>query len=328
MKIVADDKIPYLKGLAEHLADEVVYLPGKSISNEDVRDADVLIVRTRTRCNRQLLENTQVKMIVTATIGFDHIDTDYCDFIGIKWTNCPGCNARSVCQYIRNALTLTGRMQKGKTLGIVGVGHVGSLVAKDAIRNGMNIVLCDPPRKERGETFEGREFVDLSEVATKADIITFHTPLTREGKYPTYHMADTDFFNHLANHPLLINAARGEVVDNEALIKAIDEGKVCDAVVDTWEGEPNINRELLAKAIVATPHIAGYSADGKANATKMSLMAVADFIGKPFTPTINLPESELLSVDTLRSDSDKLKQNPEAFEEFRSNYPVRRETNE
>ncbi len=328
MKIVADDKIPYLKGLAEQLADEVVYLPGKSIGNEDVRDADVLIVRTRTRCNRQLLENTRVRMIVTATIGFDHIDTDYCDSIGIKWTNCPGCNARSVCQYVRNALTLTGRIGNGKTLGIVGVGHVGSLVAMDAIRNGMNILICDPPRKERGETFEGREFVDLSEVAAKADIITFHTPLTHEGKYPTYHMADADFFNSLANHPLLINAARGEVVDNEALIKAIDEGKVCDAVVDTWEGEPNINRELLEKAIVATPHIAGYSADGKANATKMLLMAVADFIGKSFTPIINLPESELLSVETLQSDSDKLKRNPEAFEEFRSNYPVRRETSE
>ncbi len=325
MKVIVDDKIPYIRGQIEQLADEVVYLTGSAISREDVRDADVLIVRTRTRCDRSLLEGSKVKLIVTATIGYDHIDTDYCESAGIRWTNCPGCNANSVCRYVHHALEATGRLNPELTVGVVGVGHVGSLVAADLEACGMKVLRCDPPRDDAHDDVEGHPFVALSTIQQEADIITFHTPLTKEGPYATYHMADEHFFCHLSHRPLIINASRGGVVDNEALLQALHDGRVADAVIDTWEGEPTINRELLQQVAIATPHIAGYSADGKANATRMSLVAVAQFLGRDFTPQIILPDAPKLTVETLRDDSERLKRWPEGFEELRGNYPVRRE---
>ena len=342
MKVIVDDKIPYIRGQIERLADEVCYLPGSSIGRDDVRDADVLIVRTRTRCDRELLEGSSVRLIVTATIGFDHIDTAYCEAAGIQWTNCPGCNANSVCHYVHHALEAIGRLNPSYTIGIVGVGHVGSLVAADLGACGMNVLLCDPPRQRaQGEgqkakgngltsqlstfNFQLSTFVELSTIQAEADIITFHTPLTKEGPYATYHMADESFFHQLPHRPFIINASRGGVVDNEALLCALNEGLIADAVVDTWEGEPNINRELLRRVAIATPHVAGYSADGKANATRMSLEAVARFVGVDFVPQIVLPDAPCLSVETLLDDSRQLKQHPELFEDFRGNYPVRRE---
>ena len=327
MKAVIDDKIPYIQGQIEQIVDEVIYLPGHAISVYNVRDADILIVRTRTHCDRTLLEGSNVKLVVTATIGYDHLDTLFLDSAGIRWTNCPGCNASSVRQYVHNALLATGYLSPGLTAGVVGVGHVGSLVAKDLESVGMHVLRCDPPKGE---------LATLDEITEQADIITFHTPLTHDGDCPTWHIADETFFNNLKCRPLIINSSRGAVVDNGALLCALRKGLVCDTMIDTWEGEPNLNLELLKKAVIATPHIAGYSADGKANATRMSLQAVCEFIGKPFTLNIQPPSLPTgfaygackdgpLRLYDPRVDTALLKAQPERFEYFRGNYPLRRE---
>lgn len=324
MKAVIDDKIPFIRGEIEKIVDNVVYLPGRNISASDVHDADILIVRTRTRCDRSLLHGSAVRLVVTATIGFDHIDIDYCRLAGIRWTNCPGCNARSVCCYVMNAITAAGFMRKGLTLGIVGVGHVGTLVAHEAKAHGLNVLLCDPPRHDAGDVFPHEPFVDLGQIQADADIISFHTPLTHEGRYATHHLADAAFFSSLKRQPLVINASRGGVVDNAALVDAMQGGMVSDAVIDTWEGEPDrLNADLLRLATITTPHIAGYSANGKANATSMALQAVARFVGSGYVPHIVLPDAEVMSVATLVSDSDILKRHPDTFELQREHYPVR-----
>ena len=324
MKVVIDHKIPYIKEAIEKIADEVVYLPGNAFTPEAVKDADALIVRTRTRCNRELLEGSQVKFIATATIGYDHIDTAYCQEAGITWTNCPGCNAGSVEQYIFSTFCLL-KEKKGldlekAVLGIVGVGHVGSRVKRMAEALGMKVLLNDPPRADRGE--EG--FVDLATILRECDVITFHTPLNREGKYATYHLVDENLLFSLERAPFIINASRGEVVDTASLLAALAAGKVKGAVIDTWEYEPNISRELLEVAFLATPHIAGYSADGKANATRMSLEALCGFFGIEADFKIVPPEGPC-DYDPTR-DSEWLKAAPEKFEWFRGNYPIRRES--
>ena len=356
MKAVIDDKIPFIKGEIEKLVDETVYLKGSEIGPKDVADADILVVRTRTHCNEALLKDSRVRFIVTATIGHDHLDKDYLKQAGIQWTNCPGCNASSVCQYIHNSLLVLGLLKKGLTVGVVGVGHVGTLVANDLEKKGLTVLRCDPPKGEK---------YALPQLAELCDIITFHTPLTKDGEYPTYHMADDAFFASLRKKPLIINSSRGPVVDNEALLHALESGQVSNAVIDTWEGEPNLNRKLLAKAIIATPHIAGYSADGKANATRMSLQAIAQFLMKnekysssllakshslfnvnpprlprnfsyadtepkvTIDPFINgkAPNGKISLYDP-RVDTARLKAHPEAFESLRGNYPLRREVND
>ena len=323
MKVIVDHKIPYIEEAIAKIADEVVFLPGDAFTKEVIKDADALIVRTRTRCDRSLLEGSEVKFIATATIGYDHIDTDYCREAGIAWTNCPGCNAGSVEQYVRSVLLLL-KQEKGLTLenavlGIVGVGHVGSRVQRMAEELGMKVLLNDPPRVDKGE--DG--FVDLATIATECDVITFHTPLNREGKYATLHLANEDFLFSLKRCPYLINASRGEVVDTAALLAALAAGKVKDAVIDTWEYEPNISRELLEVAYLATPHIAGYSADGKANATRMSLEALCKFFGIGTDFEIVPPEGPNDYNPTR--DSEWLKKTPGKFEWFRGNYPLRRE---
>ena len=334
MKIIVDDKIPYIKGQIEQLGDEVLYLSGSKIGRDDVRDADVLMIRTRTHCNRELLEGSTVKFIVTATIGFDHIDVDYLREAGIEWTNCPGCNATSVGQYVRNTLFLLQRERglclKDATLGIVGVGHVGSAVL-EACRPWVGRVLLNDPPKGLPTS--------LSLLQNECDVITFHTPLVTDGQWPSFHLADEAFFAGLAKRPAIINAARGEVVDNVALEAALDSGQVSEAVVDTWEHEPHLSRTLLNKVYIGTPHIAGYSADGKANATRMSLEAVARWMGVSdkvhfdvFPPKV--PESCRPSGDAVedalrlydpRQDSQRLKDSPSDFERLRGDYPLRRE---
>lgn len=323
MKVIVDNKIPYIKEAIEGIADEVVYLPGHAFTHEEVKDADALIVRTRTRCNRELLEGSRVKFIATATIGFDHIDVDYCREAGIVWTNCPGCNAGSVEQYVRSVLRLLekekGLKLKDATLGIVGVGHVGSKVQRMAEGLGMKVLVNDPPRADNGE--EG--FVDLTTIAQQCDVITFHTPLNRGGKYNTFHLVDESFLFGLKRKPYLINSSRGEVVDTASLLAALAAGKVKDAIIDTWEYEPNISRELMEVAWIATPHIAGYSADGKANATRMSLEALCTHFGIKAEFSIVPPEGPH-DYDPTR-DSEWLKAAPGKFEWFRGNYPIRRE---
>lgn len=213
MKIIVDDKIPYIQEKLRQLADEVVPLRGASISAADVRDADALIVRTRTRCDESLLRDSKVRFVATATIGFDHIDTAYMERAGIAWTSCPGCNADSVAQYVESSLLLLqqekGLVLRDATIGIVGCGHVGSRVKAVAERLGMRVLVCDPPLGHAG-------FVPLSVIEQEADVITFHVPLTRDGVHATWHLADEPFFHRLSKVPFLINTSRGEVVDNSA----------------------------------------------------------------------------------------------------------------
>jgi erythronate-4-phosphate dehydrogenase len=264
MKIVCDDKIPYLHGVLEPYVDKVVYLPGTKISNADLLTADALIVRTRTKCTATLLENTPVRFIATATIGYDHIDTAYCDKHGIVWTNAPGCNSGSVKQYIAASLACLSNRRgfslAGKTIGIVGVGNVGSKVFDVAKAFGMHVLLNDPPRAEKeGENM----FVALDELLGKSDIITLHVPLSYEGAHKTYHLLNKKILENLQEHQIIINSSRGEVVDNTALASVLKRKRITGAVLDVWEDEPDIHRELLSLADITTPHIAGYSRDGK-----------------------------------------------------------------
>ena len=350
LKIVADDKIPFLRGILEPFA-EVRYLPGGKISRADLMDADALLTRTRTRCCAELLEGTAVKFIASATIGFDHIDTGYCEANGIYWTNAPGCNSESVAQYITSLLLnqahRTGRSLKGMTLGVIGCGNVGSKVARNARALGMNVLVNDPPRAEK----EGKTgFSGLEEIKETADFITFHVPLNPDGEYATYHYADRNFFDTLGKKPFFINSSRGEVCDNQALKQAIRAGRLAGAALDVWENEPGIDTELLSLLDYATPHIAGYSADGKANGTAMSILALVKFFGledrfdrrvlqRPPLPEktdIDLvryageSETELLyravtgSYDIV-SDDCRLRGNPGGFEKLRGDYPLRRE---
>ncbi len=337
MKVIVDDKIPYIKEALPQIADEVVYAPGGEFTRALVYDADALIVRTRTLCNASLLEGSRVRFIATATIGYDHIDTAYCRQAGIVWTNAPGCNADSVAQYIESSLILlrqTARIPQEATIGIVGVGNVGSRVATVARQLGMKVLLNDPPRQQQEQN---ERFVSLQQIREESDIITFHTPLSRGGDYPTFHLADRKFFDSLPNKPVLINTSRGEVVSTDDLLAALKNGDVSEAILDVWEGEPEVNRELLQRAFLATPHIAGYSADGKANATRMSLDALCRFFGiraeyciqppAPPRPLIEAATEEeaLVQIYNPQTDSDRLKEHPESFEYLRGHYPLRRE---
>ena len=341
MKIVVDDKIPYISEKLALVADAVVYLRGAEISADDVRDADALIVRTRTHCNQQLLEGSKVRFVATATIGFDHIDTDYMTQAGIYWTNCPGCNAASVAQYLECSLLLL-QQEKGldiqhATIGIVGCGHVGSKVKAVAERLGMRVLVCDPPLKEKEALTHHPSsitFVSMDVIEREADVITFHVPLSHEGQYATWHLGNADFFHRLTRVPYIINTSRGGVVDNTALLQALNEGRVRDAILDVWEGEPNVNLDLLGKVFIGTPHIAGYSADGKVNADNMVIDALCQHFGLPHPGRIlppSLPADFKYTGSTLDLynpliDSEKLKSDPSKFEFLRNNYPLRRDS--
>lgn len=338
MKIVVDDKIPYIRETICQLADEVVFLSGAAITAADVKEADVLVVRTRTHCNQQLLEGSKVQLVVTATIGYDHIDTHWLDKAGIRWTNCPGCNSGSVAQYVECSLLLLEQQKKlplrQSTIGIVGCGHVGSKVKAVAERLGMHVLVCDPPlQKANSQKLTANSYVSLDEIERRCDVITFHVPLTREGRYATWHLADDAFFQRLSRVPYIINTSRGEVVDNKALLKALEEGRVRDAVIDVWENEPHPDAALLEKVFIGTPHIAGYSADGKVNADNMVVDAICQQFGLPHPEPIvppTLPSDIHLTGSPLdlynpMDDSRKLKAEPSFFEQLRNNYPLRRE---
>ncbi|HHV86172.1 MAG TPA: 4-phosphoerythronate dehydrogenase PdxB [Petrimonas sp.] len=353
MKILADAHIPYLKGIAEQFG-EVEYLPGDQFTKETISDKDALIVRTVTHFGKDILEGTNVKLICSATIGFDHIDTGYCDAQGIAWRTAPGCNANSVEQYVTASLLyLADKYRfdlKEKTIGIVGVGNVGSKVETACRKLGMQVLLNDPPRQEReawreGEGAEKTVFVDLETIKKEADIITLHTPLTKTGRHKTYHLADEHFFDTLDKKPFIINSCRGGVADNVAMKKALKSGKISGAVIDCWENEPGIDRELLQMADIATPHIAGYSADGKWTATKMSLENLNEFFGSGIRPiklmSLPQPENRVIDLKEIAPNNQlayavwqtynpmvetvNLKANPGKFYQFRSNYPLRRE---
>lgn len=370
MFVVVDDKIPYIREAIEAIADKVLYLPGKEFKKDKIKEADALIIRTRTHCNRELLEGTNVRFIASATMGFDHIDTAYCERAGITWTNCPGCNASSVGQYDRTVLirlAMAGKLSlKDTTVGIVGVGNAGSAVARALNELGVRLLFNDPPRekKEEGQEkslpvsesimtrdkinydprqnsslpaplFPVTKWNSLEELAEQCNLIAFHVPLIYKGEHPTYHLAGRKFFNRLRHRPVILNAGRGGIIDETALLEAMTEGKVSEAVIDTWENEPDINWELLKKAFIATPHIAGYSADGKANATRMSLEALCRFFHHPMNFTIAPPRmtprnywnktDKNLQFYDPEADSKRLKAHPEDFEFLRGNYPLRRE---
>lgn len=345
LKIVADKNIPFLKGVAEYYGD-VVYAAGADFSKELVKDADVLIIRTVRRMDEELLAGSSVKLICTATIGFDHIDTEYCDRSGIIWRNAPGCNSGSVQQFIASSLITIARKKnfslKDKTIGVVGIGNVGSKVAAICENLGMRVLRNDPPR-ERSEG--GDKFVSLDYIKQHADIITFHTPLTKEGEDKTYHLADKSFFESLSKNPIIINSARGGIVETSAVKSAIESGLISGAIIDCWENEPNIDLEYLNMVDQCSPHIAGYSADGKANASRMSLERIAEFFDLSKDPIAQIeapqPERPIVDLSTFETsnriedavmwtydpayDSESLLKEPAKFSSFRANYPLRRE---
>lgn len=340
LKIVADKAIPFLEGVFDPYAD-MTYLPGDKIGPEDVKDADVLMVRTRTKCNAALLEGSKVKFIATATIGTDHIDFPYCDSKGIVVRNAPGCNAGGVMEYVFSALYgLASRRSislQGDTIGIIGVGHVGSLIERMGRALGFKILKCDPPRAEAEGSFG---FCDLEYLLQNSQIVTLHVPLDET----TRGMADSEFFSLMQPGAFFINAARGEVVCDDALKAAIP--KLGPVIIDTWNHEPDIDLDLMDKVAIATPHIAGYSYQGKQNGTAAAVRAVAHYFGitelYEFFPKTDLPENEAVKLDLkglnqgeiasvlqynypIFTDDFMLRLNPENFDKLRSEYNYRRE---
>jgi erythronate-4-phosphate dehydrogenase len=344
MKIVADDKIPYLKGVFEPFA-EVVYLPGGKISSADLADADVLITRTRTKCNKALLADTQVKLVATATIGIDHLNTAELDELGIVWRNAPGCNADSVKNYIASALATLDTDLTGKTLGIIGVGHVGKKIAEVGRAFGMRVLLNDPPRAEA----EGADsFTELDELLAKSDVVTLHVPLEIDSKYPTLNMADSSFFDRMKQGAYFFNSCRGEVMVKEAFLAAKNSGKISGALIDVWPEEPDLDPALLAAVEIGTPHIAGYSREGKANGSAACVRIAAEMFDIAELKNFQLPElpppvypevieldntlpvwkqlsAAVLHVYDVRRDAAALKAAPGEFEALRGSYWNRRE---
>ena len=347
MKIIADDKIPFLNGVFEDIC-EINYLPGAQITNEVLKDADALITRTRTKCNEKSLQGTTVKMIASATIGFDHIDTKWCEDNNIKWTNAPGCNAESVKQYIASVFGMLviekGWVLKGKKIAVVGVGNVGSRIAKLAEGLGMHVYKVDPPR---ARTEKNEQFYELKEIVGDMDIVTFHTPLNKEGEDKTYHLCNDELLSMMKETTLVVNSSRGEVIDGNALNKALAEEEIAAAVLDVWEKEPEIDKELMNMVWISTPHIAGYSLDGKANGTMMSVQAISREFNlglDDWEPNnIPLPKNNIIDIDctylsdeqvlanafvqtyAIKEDDIRLRMKTNEFEKQRGNYPIRRE---
>lgn len=368
MKIVVDRDIPFIQGVFEPHAD-VLYLPGKDFTNDNIKDADALVIRTRTRCNAALLEGTSVKMIATATIGMDHIDLPYCAFAGIEVSNAAGCNAGGVMQYVFTALyalaekkvillpvkschglhctRVTGDTAVVSKLGVIGVGNVGSRVANMGEYMGFEVFRCDPA-KEREQTLtfnsgnlhlkDFKDYYSLDYVLENSDIITIHSDLNPTSRG----MADGEFFSKMKDGAIFINSSRGEIVDEAALLASADKFRAI--IIDVWCNEPAISRTLLERADIATPHIAGYSYEGKVNGTVMSVRAV----GKHF----NIPDLEEFSIVPQEKNNNffsregksqeeingyfsnifpifehcaDLKANPQDFEKLRANFNYRRE---
>ncbi len=334
MKIVADPNIPYVREAFGPLG-EVTLIPGRNMAAADVRDADCLLVRSVTPVNAALLDGSRVRFVATATIGFDHVDTAYLAARGIGFSSAAGCNANSVAEYVVAALLELAHRRhfrlRDKTLGVIGVGNVGRRVVRYAEALGMRVLQNDPPRQRA----EGGPFVSLEHVVAEADILTLHVPLTKSGPDATYHLLEP-------RRGIVINSSRGAVLDNRALLTANLEG----LVLDVWEGEPNILPELLEKVDIGTPHIAGYSFDGKVNGTRMIYEAACRFFGitpawqpqlpPPPVPRIETDASGLDDEDALRGiirrvydiradDAALRKVGPAGFDRLRAEYPVRRE---
>lgn len=346
-KIVVESSIPYLRGLAEQYA-EVDYLPSVEFSPTNLMGADALIVRSITACNAQTLPATGLSIISTATAGYDHIDVEHCHRAGITWRNAAGCNARSVAQYVLSALSSLalrdGLRLEELCVGVVGAGYAGRAVVELLSAIGVRTLLYDPPRAER----EGADgFVTLEQVQELSDVITLHVPLTKGGEHPTYHMVDRDFIRRCQRRPVLINACRGGVCPSEALVWGRQAGLLSALVIDCWEGEPRIDAQLLELADITTPHIAGFSADGKRRASLLALEAVCQHFGipsddlwhraealrPPLAPHITLHEvaepwqvpTAMLRTLDLSDLTAQMKTCPLAFETLRRAYQYPRE---
>lgn len=329
MRVVIDRAIPFLEGVLEPYA-EVEYIDGKAFTRDIVKNADALIIRTRTLCNKALLDGSKVQFIATATIGFDHIDLDYCHEHNIAVSTSAGCNARGVLQWVSAALTLLAERDnfrpEERILGIVGVGNVGKLIKEYAESWGFRTICSDPPREER----EQLGFASLEDVLRQSDIVTLHTPLNPT----TRHLIDTENIALLHSGATLINASRGECVATEATRR-----NDLTYITDVWENEPHIDGAYLAKSFIATPHIAGYSAQGKANASAMAIQALARHFDLPLrdwhTEEVATVTPKMLSWEemcgtianycNLEAESASLRNNPGNFEELRNNYHYREE---
>lgn len=337
-----DQAIPYIKGVFEPFC-RVVYADGRSIGPDEVADADALIVRTRTRCDAALLEDSKVQVIATATVGFDHIDMRWCRKAGIAVFPASGANARGVLQWVAAVLasdsTQQGWEPGGRTLGVVGTGNVGSLSAVYGQLWGFRVLCCDPPRERKKRPSPSAEgYVDLETIARESDIITFHTPLTNRGEDATYHLAGKEFFSALKPGTLVLNSSRGEVADTREFSRAIRSG-ICRGAVDTWENEPDIDTDFLELTKLGTPHIAGYTEQGKANASAMAVNCVASFFGLPligwYPPQVSRIVPRKIGWDEMKAtirdyfdiqaEDARLRSEPAAFEALRNSYVYRRE---
>ena len=328
-QVVIDKGIPFLEGVFPPEI-EVLHLSPEDITPEAVRYADALFVRTRTRINKELLHGSNIRFVATATIGFDHIDQDYCREAGIHWVSCPGCNAQAVCEYVEEAIASSPHCliassphcliaSSPLTVGIVGYGHVGKLVAQMAERKGYKVLLSDPPLGIG---------LPLEQLAPLCDVITFHTPLTREGEYPTYHLCDANILRLCQPGTLIINAARGGIIDEQALLSTLNTKHSTlnyKTAIDCWENEPNLNQDLLKHVDLASFHIAGYSIQGKMNASEMCLRAFCEFFSLPIL-SINkkvVPLQGDSEPGWLKRISAQLKAAPEHFEQLRKQYKLR-----
>jgi erythronate-4-phosphate dehydrogenase len=355
MLIVADENIPLLDSFFGDIG-EIRRVSGRSMSNEDVRDADIVLVRSVTRVNRELLEGSRVRFVGTTTIGTDHVDLDWLEAAGIRFSAAPGCNANSVAEYVLSVLSLHAERRgladwSQLSVGIVGVGNVGGELAHKLERLGFDVRLCDPPRADREE--DDQEFVSLEE-AMKCDVVSLHTPLTREGDHPTLHMIGHPELEALGANQLLINAGRGEVIDSSALLARLDQGNAPTVALDVWEQEPRIHPELVDRVWLATPHIAGYSFEGKVQGTEMIYQSLSQFLGLPVRKKAGqfLPEPALSKISFTSSADEEdairialracydprpddarlrnamtgsVEERGAAFDRLRRDYPVRRE---
>ena len=281
MKILVDENMPYARELFSRTGD-VVAVPGRPVPQAELDNADGLMVRSVTKVNAELLSGKPVKFVGTATAGTDHIDEDYLREQGIAFSAAPGCNAIAVVEYVFSSLLLLaerdGFLLTDRTVGIVGVGNVGGRLQARLEALGIKTLLCDPPRADRGD--EG-EFLPLSRLAAEADILTFHTPLFKQGEYKTLHLADEALLMALKPGTILINACRGAVVDNAALLNVLQKRNDLSVVLDVWEPEPELSLPLLDKVDIATAHIAGYTLEGKARGTTQVFEAWTQFLGQP-----------------------------------------------
>jgi erythronate-4-phosphate dehydrogenase len=346
MKTVVAETVMLGREAFETLGD-VDVIPDRQIGSEHLADADALVIRSKTKVTPELIAGSSVRFIGTATAGFEHMNVPALEASGIGWTAAPGCNADSVADYITAALlylhTFKGVSIEGKTLGIVGAGQVGSRVAKRAEALGLLVLLNDPPRAAR----EGPDaFVPLEPLLAKSDLVTLHVPLTVDKPWPTRKMAGARFFEQMRPGSVFINAARGPVLDNDALLEAKARGIISHAVLDVWDPEPDLRADILAAAAIGTPHIAGHSLEGKLNGTVQVYQKLCRFSGiqpvwdpAPLLPAPNIPKLELcvdgktdpeifseavFAVYDIRRDfihpDDILR-----FDALRANYPIRRE---